>query len=38
MSEAANFMIWTAIVFALPVISGIIYLHCCKTGYFDDEE
>lgn len=38
MSEALNYMLWTGFIFALPVISGIIYLHCCKIGYFDDDQ
>ena len=38
MSEATNYMIWQTIIWMIPLISGIIYLYCCKWGYFEEEE
>jgi hypothetical protein len=36
MTEAANFVIWMGIIWAIPLVSGILYLYCCKIGHYDD--
>ncbi|MCB7318231.1 hypothetical protein [Lacrimispora sp. 210928-DFI.3.58] len=38
MSEATNFLIWQIIIWGIPFVSALLYIHFCKIGYFEDEE
>lgn len=38
MSEATNFLIWQIIIWGIPLVSGLLYIHMCKIGYFEEDE